>query len=114
LQLSSREWRSYHCQRKMVCQVKKKAWIRRTVGIHWPPRSPDFTPWYHRSVVCRHHTGHTDSRNSLSSSAASTLFSRWWWSLRTHTMTLSLRARIFNYMSFGSKDTDYQRVRTFF
>jgi hypothetical protein len=31
----------------------------------------------HRSVMCSHHTRHTDNRSSLSSSAASTLFSRW-------------------------------------
>jgi hypothetical protein len=30
----------------------------------------------HRSVMCSHHTRHTDSRSSLSSSAASALFSR--------------------------------------
>jgi hypothetical protein len=30
----------------------------------------------HRSVMLSHHTRHTDSRSSLSSSAASTLFSR--------------------------------------
>jgi hypothetical protein len=44
----------------------------------------------HRSVVCSPHTRHTDSRSSLSSSAASTLFSRWWWPLRTHIVTHSL------------------------
>jgi hypothetical protein len=50
----------------------------------------------HRSVMCSHHTRHTDSRSLLSSSAESTLFSRWWWSLRTHIMTEknSLCARI--------------------
>jgi hypothetical protein len=46
----------------------------------------------HRSVMCSHHTRHTDSRSSLSSSAAWMLFSRWWWSLGTHIMTHSLSA----------------------
>jgi hypothetical protein len=50
----------------------------------------------HRSVMCSHHARHTDSRSSLSSSAASTLFSRWWWSLQTHIMTHSLSAQELN------------------
>jgi hypothetical protein len=61
-----------------------------------------------RNAMCSHHTRHTDSR----SSHASTLFSRWWWSLRAH-LTLSPRKN-YNDMSLCSKDIDYQRVSTFF
>jgi hypothetical protein len=49
--------------------------------------------------MCSRHTRHTDSR----SSAASTLFSRWWWSLRTRNDSLSLRARIVTTCHFVPK-----------
>jgi hypothetical protein len=69
----------------------------------------------HRSIMCSNHTRHTDNRSSLSSSAASTLFSRWWWSLRTHIMTHVLPPRKnCNYMSLCSKYIVYKKMSTFF
>jgi hypothetical protein len=87
-------------------------WIGQRGAIGYPSRSPDLhlststygEPWgWSLSTLnalrgtieasCAAITPDTDSRSSLSSSAAETLFSRWWWSLRAHIMIHSLSAQ---------------------
>jgi hypothetical protein len=127
--MSGRSWMTLYLDNPYVRAYLDDTLPGRRIGrrgaIEYPPRSPDLTPldfylWgtlkdevYQqrpatlnalRETMCSHHTRHTYSR----SSAASTLFSRWWWSL-----TPSPRKNC-SYMSLCSRNIDYHRVSTFF